>query len=96
MKKGDKLFIRIDYRNEDKKFEPNDFEKHIEYLEGVALERCFLGGGFEKEKGGMIIFKAKDIKEARKIVDNDPIIRKKLYNYKIYEWNLKIVSKHFE
>ncbi len=92
MKKGDKLFVRIDYRNDKKDFESSDFEDHIEYLEGVAKERTFLGGGFEKENGGMIIFKAKNIEEAKNIANNDPLIKRELYTYKLYEWNLAIIS----
>ncbi len=93
MKKGDKLFARIDYRNKDKEFGPNDFKEHIDYLQKVARERFFLGGGFENTKGGMIIFKAHDLKEAKKIAENDPIIKRGLYTYKIYEWNLVLLSE---
>jgi len=92
MKKGDKLFVRIDYRNEKNEFGPTDFEDHINYVKGVASERFFIGGGFQKEKGGMSVFEARDIYEARRIADNDPIIKKNLYNYKLYEWDLVIVS----
>lgn len=96
MKKGDKLFVRIDYRNKDKEFRSNDFEEHINYLKEVAKERYFIGGGFENEKGGMVIFKANDIKEAKKIAENDPIIKKGLYTCKIYEWNLLLLSEQTE
>lgn len=96
MEKGDKLFIRIDYRNEKNDFGPTDFEDHINYLKGVASERFFIGGGFQKEKGGMIVFEAKDFVEAKRIADNDPLIKKDLYTYKLYEWELVIISEKIE
>jgi len=96
VRKGDKLFVRIDYRNKDKEFGSNDFEEHIDYLKKVAKERYFIGGGFENEKGGMIIFKANDIKKAKEIAENDPIIKRGLYTYKIYEWNLALLSEKTE
>lgn len=96
VEKGDKLFVRIDYRNNNKKFETNDFDDHIDYLEKIAAERFFIGGGFENKKGGMIIFKAKNLKEAKKIAKKDPLIKKALYTYKIYEWNLVLLSEKIE
>lgn len=96
VKKGDKLFIRIDYRNEENEFGPTDFEDHIDYLKSVASERYFIGGGFKNEKGGMIVFKAKDFEEAKRIADNDPLIKKDLYTYKLYEWELVIVSEKIQ
>jgi uncharacterized protein YciI len=38
----------------------------------------------------MIIFAADNLNEARKIGENDPIIKKELYSCKIYEWNVVI------
>lgn len=96
MKKGEKLFVRIDYRNNNKEFRTNDFEEHINYLKKVARERFFIGGGFENEKGGIVIFKANDLKEAKEIAENDPIIKKGLYTCKIYEWNLLLLSEQIE
>ena len=93
MKKGDRIFVRIDYRNEDNAFGPTDFEDPITYLERVAFERYFVGGGFENEKGGMIIFEARNFEEAKRIADNDPLIQKGLYTYKLYEWKVAIVSE---
>ena len=92
MKKGDRLFVRIDHRIPENKFEPNDFEGHVKYLQGVAAERFFVGGGFVNSLGGMILFKAKDFEEAKEICDNDPLILKSLYTYDLHEWDLVIVS----
>lgn len=92
MKKGDKLFVRIDHRITGNEFGPNDFEDHVNYLQVVAAERFFVGGGFVNDVGGMIVFKAKDLDEATELADNDPLIQKNLYTYDLHEWDLVIVS----
>lgn len=92
MKKGDKLFVRIDYEKGELKTTSKDFEDHVEYLKGIASERYFAGGGFNHAEGGMIIFEAKDLKEAKSIAENDPIIARGLYKTKVYEWELLITS----
>lgn len=93
MKKGDKLFVRIDYKNPDLNSSHKDFEEHAEYLNTIARERYFVGGGFNNATGGMIIFEAKDIKEAKEIAENDPLIKRSFFTYELYEWELFILSK---
>ncbi|AWI05747.1 YciI family protein [Clostridium drakei] len=92
MKKGDKLFVRIDYKNSEREVTSKDFQDHVEYLKGVADERYFAGGGFANESGGMIIFEAKDFEEAKTIAEKDPIIQRGLFRVKIYKWDLLILS----
>lgn len=92
MKKGDKLFVRIDYRVNEAKFGTNDFNDHINYIKNVSKDRYLIGGGFTNKNGGMIIFKAKDLDEAKKIADNDPLIKRNLYTYDLNEWDLVILS----
>lgn len=93
MKKGDKLFVRIDHKNPNLNSTTEDFEDHVKYLQQVAKERYFRGGGFNNIKGGMIIFEAKDIHEARIIAEKDPLIKKNFYSFDLYEWELFILSK---
>lgn len=96
MKKGDKLFARIDYKIEGNKSSSDDFDDHIKYLKGVASERYFLGGGFLNTVGGMIVFEAKDLAEAKEVADNDPLIKRNLYTYELLEWELVIVSDNIQ
>lgn len=91
MKQGDKLFVRIDYRVEKTELGPNDFDDHIKYLKDVATERYFIGGGFANRNGGMIVFKATDLDEAKRIADNDPLIKRNIYTYELNEWDLAII-----
>ncbi len=94
MNAGDKLYVRMDYRVEGKVTTPQDYQDHLTYLKGVAEERYFMGGGFSNAKGGMILFKAKDMEEAQKIAQKDPIIERGLYRVEIYEWELLILSEN--
>ncbi|MBT1247861.1 MULTISPECIES: YciI family protein [unclassified Thermosipho (in: thermotogales)] len=76
-KKGDRLFVRIDYRIKDSKFGLTDFEDHLKYLNDVAAKKYFIDGCFLNEDGGMLIFEATDLDEATEIANNDPIIKRK-------------------
>ena len=93
MEVGEKYFVRIDHRIPENEFRKRDYDEHIEYLKRVSNEREFIGGGFNNVLGGMIIFSAKDMKEARNVADKDPIIKKKLYKYELYEWDIVLASK---
>lgn len=93
MKKGDKLFVRVDHKNPDFNITSQDFQDHVQYLNAVSNERYFAGGGFNNTKGGMIIFKANDIHEAKRIAEKDPIIERNFYSYDLYEWELFILSE---
>lgn len=96
MKKGDKLFARIDYKIEGNKASSDDFNDHIKYLSEVASKRYFIGGGFSNANGGMIIFQAKDLIEAKEIADDDPLIKRNLYRCELFEWDLVILSDEIQ
>lgn len=96
MKKGDKLFARIDYKVEGTKSSSEDFNDHIKYLSKVASKRYFIGGGFSNTPGGMIIFQAKDLKEAKEVAGNDPLIKRHLYRCELFEWDLVILSDEIQ
>lgn len=94
MKIGNILYVRTDYKIDGAKVTKLDFEDHLRYLEGVAKERFFMGGGFTEKPGGMIIFEAKNIDEAKEISNGDPLISRNLYRYDLTEWEMVILSKH--
>ena len=66
MKSGDKYFVRIDSKVENVISGKDDFDNHIAYLKEVAKTSTFYGGGFVNKDGGMIIFKAIDIRTCKK------------------------------
>ncbi|GAA0179567.1 hypothetical protein SH2C18_24120 [Clostridium sediminicola] len=93
MKKGNILYVRTDYKIDGAKVTKLDFEDHLKYLEDIAKERFFMGGGFTKKLGGMIVFEANNIEEAEKISNGDPLISRKLYRYELVEWEMVILSE---
>lgn len=93
MEKGKKLFVRVDSRIPRSSPTAADFEDHGRFVANVASGRYLIGGKFCNEDGGMLIFKASDIDEAKRISDADPLIERKLYEYKLYEWELLVVPE---
>lgn len=62
---------------------------HIEYWKKLKLCK-YLGGPFADKSGGLITFEIESVKEAEKIVINDPFIFHDLIEYKwIKEWDLR-------
>lgn len=93
MKKGSKLYVRIDYRIGDKNFTDQDFQDHLAYVEDVARERYFIGGGFSNTDGGMILMEAEDYEEAQRIAQNDPIVKRGFYRYELFVWDIVVLSE---
>lgn len=56
MKKGSRLYVKIDYRIEGKNITEQDFQDHLSYVENIGRERYLIGGGFSNTDGGMILF----------------------------------------
>jgi len=93
MKKGNKLYVRVDYRIKDKDFTDRDFQDHLAYVQNIARERYFIGGGFSNTDGGMILLEADNLEEAQKIFMNDPIIERGIYRFELFEWDIVVVSE---
>jgi len=93
MEKGEKYFVRVDMQVVGTKCSNEVFTEHINYLEKISQNRNFYGGGFTNYPGGMIIFTATNLEEAKEVADNDPIICNGFYTYDIYGWDLIITSK---
>ena len=91
--KGSKLYVRVDYRTGEEKLTRQDFQDHLAYVQKVAGERCFIGGGSSNIDGGMCLFEAENLEEAQKFARNDPIIARGFYRYEIFEWDLLVLSK---
>lgn len=94
MKKGSKLYIRIDYRIEETDMTDQDYRVHLDYAEALARERFFIGGGFSNVDGGMLLFKAESMEEAQQIAQNDPIIQRGIYRCDVFEWDLFVLSEN--
>ena len=94
---GSMLFARIDYKTGSQQETEQDAMDSMGYLQGVARERYLAAGIFgdpatETIDGAMILFEAKDMEEARRIADGDPIIQRGFYQYHLHQWNLMLTT----
>ena len=44
--------------------------------------------------GAMVLFEAKNLAEAQKIANDDPIIQRGYYRCDVYQWNVMLLSKN--
>ncbi|MBI9015327.1 MAG: hypothetical protein JEZ08_24045 [Clostridiales bacterium] len=93
MKPGMTLYIRNDRRISNDEIEAHVFDDHLKYLFELSKTRTVVGGGYVNEPGGMVVFEASDLNEAREITKKDPIIHAGYFDYDLKEWELVIVSK---
>ncbi|AFZ47364.1 YCII-related protein [Cyanobacterium stanieri PCC 7202] len=60
---------------------------HLEYVAKLNKLGHEAKTGYWKEaEGGMLIFKAESMEEAKTIVENDPLVRNKCVEYVIHQW----------
>ena len=98
LKEGSVLFARIDYKIGDSQETEQDAIDSMEYLQKIARERYLAAGVFGNMElgtmdGAMVLFEAKDLEEAQKIVNDDPIIQRGYYRCDVYQWNVMLLSK---
>ena len=63
---------------------------HLEYLEKmVAAEKIHLRGKFSDGLGGLTIYKAESIEEARKMAESDPFVISGGRKLELHEWEMK-------
>jgi uncharacterized protein YciI len=97
LKEGSVLYVRIDSRVKMKAAMPQDTMDSMVYLQGLAKERFLLAGIFgdleaRNIDGAMVIYEAKDLAEAKKLAEDDPIVERGFYKTQVQEWNLLILS----
>lgn len=96
MKEQSVLYVRTDYKLDERVVTEEEAMASMEYLQQLANERYLLAGVFgnmetEEIDGAMILFEANDLEEAQKISDEDPIIKGGFYRYELKCWNLMVV-----
>jgi uncharacterized protein YciI len=72
-----------------------DFDAHVdahkEYVRGLIGEGREAKTGYWAEKGGgMMIFKAASLEEARAVVEADPLVRQGVVIYELHEWKVVV------
>lgn len=98
LKEGSVLYARIDYKIGDRQETEQDAMDSMEYLQKIAAERYLAAGVFGNMElgtmdGAMVLFEAKNLAEAQKIANDDPIIQRGYYRCDVYQWNVMLLSK---
>ncbi len=61
--------------------------QHKEYVKNLnQLGHEAKTGYWKQDQGGMLLFKANSMEEAKKIVENDPLIKNKCVEYILHQW----------
>ena len=68
-----------------------EFDRHVpahrDYVRALAVDGRKPRSGYWAERGGgMMVFEAKDLAEARRIVEADPLVRNGCVAYELHEW----------
>lgn len=95
MKEQSVLYVRTDYKLDERVVTEEEAMASMEYLQQLANERYLLAGVFgnmetEEIDGAMILFEAADLEDAKRISDEDPIIKGGFYRYELKCWNLMV------
>lgn len=62
-------------------------DEHKAYLQKyIDRGKIYAKGPFTDHSGGLVIYSVESIEEAKKIIDNDPIIRDNTREYTLKEW----------
>ncbi len=65
--------------------------QHLEFLERSEQEgKVFARGRFEDGAGGLVIYQAESLEEARSIAESDPYITSGARSLELHEWGMKL------
>ena len=65
--------------------------KHLEFLEQSEQKGLiFARGRFTDGTGGLVIYKAESLEEARKLAESDPYVKSGARSLELHEWDLKM------
>ncbi|MGF9820608.1 YciI family protein [Brevibacillus agri] len=61
---------------------------HLEYINDLyKQDKVFIAGPFTDKQGGMVIYKAASLEEARKLAEGDPVVVEGARTLELREWN---------
>ncbi|MFQ4142980.1 YciI family protein [Chlorogloeopsis sp. ULAP02] len=85
-------FVKIEEGKVDKLIFDKYVAAHRAYIQELTAKGHKAKSGYWSEfGGGMMIFEAASMDEAKAIVARDPLVKNDCVNYKLYEW--KIVAE---
>lgn len=81
------IFIKIEEGIVDKPTFDRYVPAHKEYIRQLIIKGHKARSGYWKGLGGgMLIFEASSLDEAKAIVDQDPLIKNNCVTYQLHEW----------
>lgn len=86
-------FVRFDQKTGKEKLTEKEFQAHLRFMERSAEERSMMAGGFVGDTGGMVVFEANSLKEAKEWARLDPLFASGKYMFQIYEWSVVLNSE---
>ena len=85
------IFVKIETGIVSKKIFDQYVPAHKDYVRQLIVQGHKARSGYWKELGGgMLIFEADSLEQARQIVAQDPLITNKCVNYELHEWCIVI------
>ncbi|HRK29990.1 MAG TPA: YciI family protein, partial [Tepidisphaeraceae bacterium] len=67
----------------------NDMRRHFEYTRTMRAEgRLLFGGPFTDGTGGLLVYRAENIDQARAYMDADPATQDRIFEYDLHPWAL--------
>jgi len=86
------LFLTIDFRIQGAKSTIDCFGAHINNSIQIKSSKYLIAGGFLNKNKGTLVFKAKNLEEAEKFVNNNTLVDKNLYKYELLKFDLLTIS----
>ena len=84
-------FVKIEKGIVDKKIFDQYIPDHKAYVKDLIAKGHEAKTGYWKELGGgMLLFKAKSLDEAKRIVEKDPLIKNDCVEYELHQWQIVV------
>ena len=84
-------FVKIEKGIVNKKTFDQYVPKHKEYVQQLINQGHKAKTGYWAELGGgMLLFEAESLEEAKKIVANDPLIKNNCVSYELHQWEIVV------
>ena len=84
-------FVKIEKGIVNKKKFDQYVPEHKEYVQDLIRQGHKAKTGYWKELGGgMLIFEASSLEQAKEIVANDPLIKNNCVSYELHQWEIVV------
>jgi hypothetical protein len=92
MTKREGLFVKINYNNNGGTSENRiNSDTGVSKSKDISVKKYLLCAGVFNKNGGTMIFQAKNMDEAELIVNNNPFVGSRIYNYEILKGDVIVL-----